>query len=714
VTSTELRGQLKEWLAFVKFESHVFREFPDLFIQQAANQPKNSSVSHQAHRRLSIGGIPWMSWVNRPEDRSPCLLTLTGHQAAVMSVAITPHDRRIISGSGDKTIKIWDMENGQELQTLKGHTSGITQVLVTPDGSRIISGSEDWTIMIWRIPGGARPMTLIGHKGKITCLALSPDGRFLASGSLDGKIKIWDAQTGRLGRTLVGHGGDVTKVAFSADGRRLSSSGGFLNFKAEIWDFESGENLSASERSFDDFIGSLIEPSGPGVKFRTPDGRFILMGGSHQLVVIDARTLQPVRKWSGHSGAINAVTMSPDGQWVVSAGMDSTLKIWDAARVLPPIRPEAEGSPSRTGEAPGHVLDGMNAHAEKVRAIVMTRDARRVFSLGEQVNVWDGRDGRCMKTYEGAPSISCAALMPDGTRLVLGEHTLHVLNAEDGQKIFDLKAQFSIFALALSPDGRYAATAGGADEVWLFDIQRGRKEWVSPRTSSPHLSIIEFTPDGQQIIVAGGPITYYGLTRVGSGGIPDDRSGLDRQMSVFNAGSGKILNALGGHTDRIMALAVSPDGSRVITGSRDFTLKIWDARRWQHLQTLRGHLGQIAKVFFSQDGVFFASGSTDSIRLWRADDGRELATLDAAQGDSLEGISSDGRRIFTIKENMLRAWDWKRGVLVARFLSGAAIGCFRTHDDLVVLGDAAGNVYLLNLTGTAAGSRSGADGSSAR
>jgi WD40 repeat protein len=714
VTSTEFRGELEEWLAFVKFESHVFREFPDLFIQQAANQPKNSSVSHQAHRRLSVGGIPWMSWVNRPEDRSPCLLTLTGHQAAVMSVAVTPHDRRIISGSSDKTIKIWDMENGQELQTLKGHTSGITQVLVTSDGSRIISGSEDWTIMIWKLQGGARPITLIGHKGKITCLALSPDGRFLASGSLDGKIKIWDAQSGRLGRTLVGHGGDVTKVAFSTDGRRLSSSGGFLNFKAEIWDFESGENLSASERSFTDFVGSLIGPSGPGVEFRTPDGRFILMGGSHQLIVQDAQTLQPLRKWSGHSGAINAVTMSPDGQFVVSAGMDGTLKVWDAVRVLPPVRPEAEESPSRTGEAPGHVLSGMNAHAEKVRAIVLTPDARQVFSLTEQVNVWDSLDGQCVKTYEGARSLSWAALTPDGTRLVLGADHLCVLNAEDGQIIFDLTAQFSFLAAAMSPDGRYTSTGGGDHEVWLFDIQRGKREWVSPRTSSPHLSIIEVTPDGRHIIAAGGPITSCGFIHVGSGGVPDDKSSLDRQMTVLDAHNGKILHTLSGHTDRIMALAISPDGSRVVTGSRDFTLKIWDAQRWQNLQTLRGHLGQITKVFFSQDGKFFASGSADSIRLWRADDGRELTTLNGARGDSLEGISSDGLRIFTIKENMLRAWDWKSGVLVARFLSGAAIGCFRTHDNLVVLGDATGNVYLLNFTGTETGSRSGACESSSR
>ncbi|MHB9295703.1 putative serine/threonine-protein kinase PkwA [Pillotina sp. SPG140] len=77
--------------------------------------------------------------------------TLRGHQGSVRSVAYSPDERFIVSGSFDNTVKIWDAKSGRNLRTLTGHTSWVNSVAYSPDGRRIVSGSLDKTIKIWSV-----------------------------------------------------------------------------------------------------------------------------------------------------------------------------------------------------------------------------------------------------------------------------------------------------------------------------------------------------------------------------------------------------------------------------------------------------------------------------------------------------------------------------------------------------------------------------------
>ena len=113
----------------------------------------------------------------------------------MLSVAYTPDGRYIISGSGDKTIRIWDTETGAAVgPPLEGHTSSVWAVACSPDGRRIASGSDDGTIRIWDVGTG----TVVGeplrvHTGPVMSVAYSPNGRHIISGSADTTIRIWDA-----------------------------------------------------------------------------------------------------------------------------------------------------------------------------------------------------------------------------------------------------------------------------------------------------------------------------------------------------------------------------------------------------------------------------------------------------------------------------------------------------------------------------------------
>ena len=99
----------------------------------------------------------------------------------VNSVAFSPDGQRIVSGSWDQTLKIWDANTGKELQTLKGHTWWVHSVAFSPDGQRIVSGSEDKTVKIWDANNGKELQTLTGHTGAVWSVTFSPDGKRIVS-----------------------------------------------------------------------------------------------------------------------------------------------------------------------------------------------------------------------------------------------------------------------------------------------------------------------------------------------------------------------------------------------------------------------------------------------------------------------------------------------------------------------------------------------------
>jgi WD40 repeat protein len=141
-------------------------------------------------------------------------------------VAISPDDKRIVSGSSDKTVKVWDTGTGKNLLTLKGHTAAVVCVAFSPVGKRIATGSYD-TVKVWDAGTGKSLLTIKGFKGPVFSVAFSPDGKRIVSGSgagnpfapgkPGGEVKVWDAQTGQELLSFKGHAdpcGIVDRVPF--------------------------------------------------------------------------------------------------------------------------------------------------------------------------------------------------------------------------------------------------------------------------------------------------------------------------------------------------------------------------------------------------------------------------------------------------------------------------------------------------------------------
>ena len=148
---------------------------------------------------------------------------LDGHSGWVRSVAISPDGKWIVSGSGDKSVRVWNASSGDVERIYEGDSDTVCSVTFSPDGTRVISGSRDRTVRIWDTNTGEIERIVKGHLGAVNCVASSPDGRHILSGSDDNSVRIWNVLTGVTEHILQGHSGEVWCVAFSPDGKRVVS-----------------------------------------------------------------------------------------------------------------------------------------------------------------------------------------------------------------------------------------------------------------------------------------------------------------------------------------------------------------------------------------------------------------------------------------------------------------------------------------------------------
>lgn len=191
--------------------------------QQPTNQPTNHPW--YAGGRIRV----WSLNQQGNEGFSPTvqLEQLGGHLDSVLALAFLGSGH-LISASVDHTLKIWDLESGENgsILTLRGHTDGCTRLAVFADGIRVLSASNDRTLRIWDTGSGECLSVFAGHSGYIQSVIIMPDNNTFVSAASDQTTRFWNAETGECTRSISTRSGYVTSLALLSDGRVVSAVSG--------------------------------------------------------------------------------------------------------------------------------------------------------------------------------------------------------------------------------------------------------------------------------------------------------------------------------------------------------------------------------------------------------------------------------------------------------------------------------------------------------
>ncbi|MCA2850257.1 MAG: hypothetical protein IM455_06195 [Microcystis sp. M076S1] len=408
--------------------------------------------------------------LNRKSERN----RLEGHDNSVLSVNFSPDGKTLVSGSDDKTIKLWNVETGKEIRTLYGHDNSVTSVNFSPDGKTLVSGSDDNTIKLWNVETGQEIRTLYGHDSYVSSVNFSPDGKTLVSGSYDKTIKLWDVETGQEIRTLYGHDSYVWSVNFSPDGKTLVSGSNDKTIK--LWNVETGQEI----RTLKGHDSSVYS-----VNF-SPDGKTLVSGSYDKTIKLwDVETGQEIRTLYGHDSYVWSVNFSPDGKTLVSGSDDKTIKLWNVET--------------------GQEIRTLKGHDSSVWSVNFSPDGKTLVSgsWDKTIKLWNVETGQEIRTLKGHDSsVLSVNFSPDGKTLVSGsdDKTIKLWNVETGQEIRTLKGHDnSVNSVNFSPDGKTLVSGSWDYTIKLWNVETGQEI----RTLKGHdfyVNSVNFSPDGKTLV----------------------------------------------------------------------------------------------------------------------------------------------------------------------------------------------------------------------
>ncbi|KAK2738503.1 hypothetical protein FQN57_007018 [Myotisia sp. PD_48] len=717
---------------------------------------------------------------------STVMISFNGHKTAVTQLAFDAQGARLASGSKDTDIILWDLVSEVGLVKLRGHTDQITSLhFLTGIGSDetqmetdhhdgfLLSTGKDSLIKIWDISSHHCIETHIAQgNGECWSLGLSPDQSGCITGGNEGELRIWSIDTNAMV--------ELSKEKATTNGRAILTDRGNLyrNGKdrtigihfhptldyialhgpeksTEIWRIKGEEEIQKSLARKRKRRREKAREKG------TEEDQDVDMADSASTIPISevfvphtiVRTGGKVRSvaWMGSKG-LQLLVATANNQL-------ETYGITPADKKKHQQSDESDYMRNLSVEIPGHRTD--------VRSLALSSDDRMVSSASNgSLKIWNARTDTCLRTLDCGYAL-CSAFLPGDKIVVVGNKNgeIEVFDIASSSLLDTIQAHDGpIWALQVHPDGKSMVT-GSADKTakfWEFKIVQ--EEILGTKRTTPKLKLVNtrtlkvaddilslrFSPDARLLAVSLLDNTikvffvdtlklflnlYGHKLPVLNMDISYDSKMIvtcsaDKTVRLWGLDFGDCHKSFFAHQDSVMAVAFIPhnkegDGHNFFSISKDRTIKYWDGDKFQQVQKLNGHHGEIWALAMSRSGEFVVTASHDkSIRIWEQTDEqifleeeREkemeelyednlLTSLDQEEGDDKPEAVAAGKQTaetLTAGEKIIEALDLGMDDLAlireyeekkAKFPNTAPP---TRHPQYLALGNISAERYLLNI-----------------
>ncbi|PAV14643.1 WD40 domain containing protein [Pyrrhoderma noxium] len=599
------------------------------------NSPMSMHYSKYASNKFQV------EYIGR-KQRVECIKTIQVSREWVREilpqriVLFSPDGTRLLTNTSFG-VCVYEATSGKLIAGPLAEVDGTSVLSATysSDGRYIVVASEDYVIRKWdtftnclvwetEIDGGQIDLS------RVMSAEFSPDAKSVVFGDYQRSIWVWNVETGNQdGETLKGHTGSVNCLSFSSEGRYLAS--GSDDATVIIWDMDRRE-----------------------VKTR------------------------PLKK---HTESVTAVNFSPSGKNVVSGSKDATVLVWNAFN--------------------GDVLREIKCE-DVVYSVTYSPDELLLLAGGYKwMSMWDVADATAAsKVFQADMPNWSVSFSSDSNRFVSASSWVCRGDNDSDEQFVDGKIQTwdatwsvnetkltfeeksEILSITLSPSGRFTVTVPREDiNNYLWCVLSG--EIVKTKKNSSSTSSVSFSPINDQLIAFGsydGTVEVWDVThdksvtnRNHKGKItslafsPSDGMHLascswDKTICIWNVERRELaIGPLTGHEDQVLAVAYSPDGTKLVSGSEDKTVRIWDSVTGDLLSTLDGHSQWVQTVAYSFDGSHIVSGSGDkTILVWNAQSGEIVGEPITGHSNWVSSVcfSPDGKRVLSGSEdNTASVWD---------------------------------------------------------